>query len=145
MQQATIAGNIGDVKEITKALSVRVAVRVREKIGAEWRDRTDWWTVLFFGDRWLKSSSWFQRGRFVTCTGSFLPGIWESRDKGPQLDLKLFATECTFGPPKQGDEQRGQSEYRREASRSGGDTARGRKLDKEDGPRDPRENADMDR
>jgi single-strand DNA-binding protein len=101
MMLIQVAGNLGADPESRispsgqKVTTFRIACNVRRK-GTE---KTVWWRVTIFGDRFDKLIPYLKKGSSVFVFGSLNPPeIYQDREGNPQVSCELIAEYISFLP-----------------------------------------------
>ena len=96
-----IAGHLGADPETRvtpsgqKIVSLRVATNIRRKD----KDKTVWWRVTIFGDRYDRMLPYLKKGSAVFIIGSMnAPEIYQDKEGNPQISLELIAEFLSFSP-----------------------------------------------
>jgi single-strand DNA-binding protein len=96
-----IAGHLGADPETRvtpsgqKIVTLRVATNIRRKD----KDKTVWWRVTIFGDRYDRMLPYLKKGSAVFIIGSMnAPEIYQDKEGNPQISLELIAEFLSFSP-----------------------------------------------
>jgi len=104
VNKVLLLGYIGQPPE-AKALSkggtlrteVSLATNDRYKQGDEWKDRTDWHTVLFYGRLAEIARDYLHKGSKVMVEGRIRNDSWDDKDSGrKQYRTRIVATDVTL-------------------------------------------------
>lgn len=103
VNKVILLGNIGQPPE-TKTLkngtlltTASVATNDRFKQGDEWKDRTEWHSVLFYGRLAEIARDYLRKGSKVYVEGRIRTDSWEDKDTGrKQWRTHVVATELTL-------------------------------------------------
>lgn len=116
-----IAGHLGQDPEVRyttsgqKVTSLRVATNIRR--GS--KEKTVWWRVTLWGERFDKKLSYFKKGSAVIVWGEMgIPDIYQDKEGNPQTSFEIIAEHITFSPfggkDRQNQEQDGSQDDQQE-------------------------------
>lgn len=104
-----IAGHLGQDPEVRftpsgqKVTSIRVATNIRRGN----KEKTIWWKVTMWGDRFDKKLSYLKKGSPVVAWGEMgIPDIYQDRDGNPQTSFEIIAEYIGFSPFGKNDKQK---------------------------------------
>jgi len=96
-----IAGHLGQDPEVRytpsgqKVTNIRVATNIRR--GG--KEKTVWWRVTMWGDRFDKKLAYLKKGSPVMVWGEMgIPDIYQDRDGNPQTSFEVIAEHIAFSP-----------------------------------------------
>lgn len=96
-----IAGHLGQDPEVRytpsgqKVTTIRVATNIRRGN----KEKTVWWRVTMWGDRFDKRLSYLKKGSPVIVWGEMgIPDIYQDRDGNPQTSFEIIAEHISFSP-----------------------------------------------
>jgi single-strand DNA-binding protein len=96
-----IAGHLGSDPEVRytpsglKVTSCRVATNIRRSN----KEKTVWWKVTLWGDRFDKKLSYLKKGSAVIVWGEMgIPDIYTDKEGNPQTSFEIIAEHITFSP-----------------------------------------------
>lgn len=103
VNKVILLGNIGQAPE-TKTLrtgtlltTASLATNERFKQGDEWKDRTEWHSVLFYGKLAEIARDYLHKGSKVYVEGRIRTDSWDDKDTGrKQWRTHVVATEITL-------------------------------------------------
>ncbi len=104
VNKVILLGNVGQAPE-TKQLSksgtllttASLATNERVKQGDEWKDRTEWHSVLFYGRLAEISRDYLRKGSKVLVEGRIRTDSWEDKDTGrKQWRTHIVASDLTL-------------------------------------------------
>jgi single-strand DNA-binding protein len=122
LNQVTLLGNIGKDPELrdagsTKVLRFRLATTERYKeASGDWKDRTEWHTVIVFGSRGEGLSRVLAKGDRVCVVGSLHTSEWQAQDGSKRQSTEINARSVYLCGGKGGGQERSQEP----ASQAGG-------------------------
>ena len=97
----TVAGHLGSDPEVrftpsnVKVTSFRVATNIKR--GA--KEKTVWWKITIWGDRFDKKLSYLKKGSAVLVVGEMgIPEIYTDKEGNPQMSLEVIADSIQFNP-----------------------------------------------
>jgi single-strand DNA-binding protein len=101
MMQGFIAGHLGADPEVRmtatgqKVTTFRMAVNVRKQN----QDKTVWWRVTVFGDRFEKMMPYIKKGSAVLVFGTMNPPeIYQDKMGNSQISMEIIADSIQFSP-----------------------------------------------
>ncbi|MCE5295329.1 MAG: single-stranded DNA-binding protein [Chlamydiales bacterium] len=96
-----IAGHLGQDPEVRytpsgqKVTSIRVATNIKR--GS--KEKTVWWRVTMWGDRFDKRLAYLKKGSPVIAWGEMgIPDIYTDKDGNPQTSFEIIAEHISFSP-----------------------------------------------
>ena len=96
-----IAGHLGQDPEVRytpsgqKVTSIRVATNIKR--GS--KEKTVWWRVTMWGDRFDKRLAYLKKGSPVIAWGEMgIPDIYTDKDGNPQTSFEIIAEHIAFSP-----------------------------------------------
>jgi single-strand DNA-binding protein len=96
-----IAGHLGQDPEVRytpsgqKVTSIRVATNIKR--GS--KEKTVWWRVTMWGDRFDKRLAYLKKGSAVIAWGEMgIPDIYTDKDGNPQTSFEIIAEHLSFSP-----------------------------------------------
>jgi single-strand DNA-binding protein len=115
-----IAGHLGQDPEVRytpsglKVTTIRVATNIRKKD----KEKTIWWRVTLWGERFDKRLAYLKKGSAVIVWGEMgMPDIYQDKEGNPQTSFEIIAEHLTFSPfggkgdrPNQEGSQQGSSD-----------------------------------
>ncbi len=103
-----IAGHLGQDPEVRftpsgqKVTSIRVATNIRRKD----KEKTVWWRVTMWGERFDKKLAYLKKGSAVIVWGEMgMPDIYQDKEGNPQTSFEIIAEHISFSPFGKGDRQ----------------------------------------
>lgn len=106
MNKVFIMGRLGAdpvLKVTASGLSIAnlsVATTEREKIGSEWRERTEWHKVVVFAKKADACNEFLVKGSQVLVEGSIKTRSWEDNKGVKRYSTDIICNEITFLSPK---------------------------------------------
>ena len=113
-----IAGHLGTDPEVRytpsgqKVTNIRVATTIRRNN----KEKTVWWKVTMWGDRFDKRLAYLKKGSAVIVWGEMgMPDIYNDKEGNPQTNFEIIAEHITFSPfggggNKQNQDEQGQGQ-----------------------------------
>lgn len=96
-----VAGHLGQDPEIRhtptgqKVTSIRVATNIKRGT----KEKTVWWKVTLWGDRFDKKVPYLKKGSPILAIGEMgIPEIYTDKDGNPQMSLEVIADNIFFNP-----------------------------------------------
>src|SRR5260221_9918498 len=96
-----IAGYLGQGPEVRytpsglKGTTIRVATNIRKKD----KEKTIWWRVTLWGERFDKRLAYMKKGSAVIVWGEMgMPDIYQDKEGNPQTSFEIIAEHLTFSP-----------------------------------------------
>lgn len=96
-----IAGHLGQDPEVRftpngqKVTTIRVATNIRRSN----KEKTVWWRVTLWGDRFDKKLSYLKKGSPVMVWGEMgIPDIYNDKEGNPQTSFEIIAEHISFSP-----------------------------------------------
>jgi len=90
-----------------KITTFRIACNTRK----QGKERTVWWRVTIFGDRFDKMLTYLKKGTFVFVFGTMNPpDIYQDREGNSQVSLEIIAEYLSFMPSQRSNTQQQQGE-----------------------------------
>lgn len=102
LNKVTIIGNLGQDPEVrytqggSAICNLRVAVNERRKDGDEWKDHTEWFTVVVFGKTAENAGQYLAKGRQVAVDGRLQTREWKDKTGATRKDTEIVAHELIF-------------------------------------------------
>lgn len=97
----TVAGHLGSDPEVRytpsnlKVTSFRVATNIKR--GS--KEKTVWWKITVWGDRFDKKMTYLKKGSAVLVVGEMgIPEIYTDKEGNPQISLEVIADSIQFNP-----------------------------------------------
>lgn len=96
-----IAGHLGSDPEVRytpsgqKVTSLRVATNIRRSN----KEKTVWWKVTLWGDRFDKKLAYLKKGSAAIVWGEMgIPDIYTDKEGNPQTSFEIIAEHISFSP-----------------------------------------------
>jgi single-strand DNA-binding protein len=96
-----IAGHLGQDPEVRftpsgqKVTTIRVATNIKR--GS--KEKTVWWRVTLWGERFDKKLAYLKKGSAVIVWGEMgIPDIYQDKEGNPQTSFEIIAEHITFSP-----------------------------------------------
>src|SRR5690242_18538770 len=96
-----IAGHLGQDPEVRftpsglKVTTIRVATNIRRKD----QEKTVWWKVTMWGERFDKRLAYLKKGSAVMVWGEMgMPDIYQDKQGNPQTNFEIIAEHISFSP-----------------------------------------------
>ncbi len=96
-----IAGHLGQDPEVRytpsgqKVTTIRVATNIRRKD----KEKTVWWRVTLWGERFDKRLAYLKKGSAVIVWGEMgMPDIYQDKEGNPQTNFEIIAEHISFSP-----------------------------------------------
>jgi len=125
-----LKGNLGSDPEtrylqngtVVHNVSLAVTETWKDSQTKERREKTTWWRLAFWGDRWDNIIKYLQKGSAILVEGTATCSAYMGNDGQPKASLELKVRDFEFAGGKQssGDHQReseSQSSYTRQTDR----------------------------
>lgn len=102
MNRVIITGNLGQAPEVRKAKSglpianLRIATNERVKDGDEWKDHTEWHTVVVFGKQAENCERFLDKGSKVAVEGKIRTRQYEDKDGNQRRNTEIIADRVEF-------------------------------------------------
>lgn len=103
VNRVTIIGNLGRDPEVrysqqgSAVCNLRLAVTERRKDGqGEWKDHTEWVTVVAFGKTAEAAGQYLQKGRQVYVDGRLQTRSWKDKDGVEKWSTEVVADQVLF-------------------------------------------------
>lgn len=96
-----IAGHLGQDPEtrFTPSGQKVTTMRVATTIKRGGKEKTVWWKVTMWGDRFDKRLAYLKKGSPVIVWGEMgIPDIYQDRDGNPQTSFEIIAEHVSFSP-----------------------------------------------
>lgn len=97
----TVAGHLGSDPEVRftpsnqKVTNFRVATTIKKGQ----KEKTVWWRITVWGDRFDKKISYLKKGSAVLVVGEMgIPEIYTDKEGNPQISLEVTADSIQFNP-----------------------------------------------
>jgi single-strand DNA-binding protein len=110
LNRVLLIGNLGKDPEVrysqsgTAVGNLRIGVTERRKEGEEYKDQTEWMSVVCFGKTAENASKYLQKGRQIFVEGRLQTRSWEDKTTGQtRYTTEVIASQLLFlGSPKEG-------------------------------------------
>ncbi|MBS0634954.1 MAG: single-stranded DNA-binding protein [Verrucomicrobia bacterium] len=96
-----VAGHLGSDPETRftpngqKVTTIRVATNIKRSN----KEKTIWWRVTLWGDRFDKKLSYLKKGSPVMVWGEMgIPDIYQDKEGNPQTSFEIIAEHISFSP-----------------------------------------------
>ncbi len=96
-----IAGHLGQDPEVRytpsgqKVTTIRVATNIKRSN----KEKTVWWKVTMWGDRFDKRLAYLKKGSAVIAWGEMgIPDIYTDKEGNPQTSFEIIAEHLSFSP-----------------------------------------------
>jgi single-strand DNA-binding protein len=102
MNRVIITGNLGQAPEVRKANSglpianLRIATNERVKDGDEWKDHTEWHSVVVFGKQAENCEQYLDKGSKVAVEGKIRTRQWEDKEGNQRRSTEIVADRVEF-------------------------------------------------
>lgn len=102
LNRVSLIGNLGKDPEIRQTQSgtsvgnLRLGVTERRKEGDEYKDHTEWVTVVCFGKTAENASKFLQKGRQVFVEGRLQTRSWEDKGGQTRYTTEVVASQLLF-------------------------------------------------
>ena len=102
MNRVIITGNLGQKPELKKANSglaitnLRVATNERVKDGDQWKDHTEWHTIVVFGKQAENCEQFLDKGSKVAVEGKIRTRQWEDKEGNKRYNTEIVADRVEF-------------------------------------------------
>lgn len=102
LNRVSLIGNLGKDPEIRQTQSgasignLRLGVTERRKEGEEYKDHTEWVTVVCFGKTAENASKYLEKGRQVFVEGRLQTRKWEDKTGQTRYSTEVVATQLLF-------------------------------------------------
>ena len=102
MNRVIITGNLGQAPEVRKANSglsianLRIATNERVKDGDEWKDHTEWHSVVVFGKQAENCEKYLDKGSKVAVEGKIRTRQWEDKEGNQRRSTEIVADRVEF-------------------------------------------------
>lgn len=102
INRVIIVGNLGKDPEVRYAQSgmaiakLRVAVTERVKVRDEWKDETEWFTVVVFGKTAENAGTYLQKGRQVYVEGRLKTDRYKDKEGVERTAVELVANTLQY-------------------------------------------------
>jgi single-strand DNA-binding protein len=96
-----IAGHLGQDPEVRYTPSGQkvTTIRVATNIKRGGKEKTVWWRVTMWGDRFDKKLAYLKKGSAVIVWGEMgIPDIYQDRDGNSQTSFEIIAEHIAFSP-----------------------------------------------
>ena len=129
LNKVMLLGNIGMEPDLKYGQNGNAVLRLRLATNETWKDRqtgqrqerTEWHTVIFFGNRAEGLSKVLTKGAQVFVEGSLQTRQWEDRDGNKRYTTEVRGRDLVFaGGSREGGGGRRQTEHREERHGPGG-------------------------
>lgn len=96
-----VAGHLGQDPEVRytpngqKVTTIRVATNIRRSN----KEKTIWWRVTMWGERFDKKLAYLKKGSAVIVWGEMgIPDIYQDKEGNPQTSFEIIAEHISFSP-----------------------------------------------
>ncbi len=102
LNRVSLIGNLGKDPEVrftqsgTSVGNLRIGVTERRKEGEEYKDHTEWVSVVCFGKTAENASKYLQKGRQVFVEGRLQTRSWEDKSGQTKYTTEVIATQLLF-------------------------------------------------
>lgn len=102
LNRVSLIGNLGKDPEVrytqsgTSVGTLRLGVTERRKEGEEYKDHTEWVSVVCFGKTAENASKFLQKGRQVFVEGRLQTRSWEDKTGQTRYTTEVIATQLLF-------------------------------------------------
>ena len=102
LNKVTIIGNLGQDPEVrytqggSAVCNLRIAVNERRKVGEEWKDATEWFSVVVFGKTAENAGQYLAKGRQVAVDGRLQTRKWKTKEGTERETTEVIANEIIF-------------------------------------------------
>jgi len=102
LNRVSLIGNLGKDPEIrytqsgTAVCTLRIGVTERRKEGEEYKDQTEWVSVVCFGKTAENASKYLQKGRQVFVEGRLQTRSWEDKTGQTRYTTEVIANQLLF-------------------------------------------------
>ncbi len=102
LNRVSLIGNLGKDPEVrytqsgTSVGNLRLGVTERRKEGEEYKDHTEWVSVVCFGKTAENASKFLQKGRQVFVEGRLQTRSWEDKTGQTRYTTEVIATQLLF-------------------------------------------------
>ena len=102
LNKVTLIGNLGQDPEVrytqggSAVCNLRLAVNERRKDGDEWKDHTEWFTVVAFGKAAENAGQFLAKGRAVAVDGRIQTRKWKTKEGQDRETTEILANELIF-------------------------------------------------
>lgn len=108
LNRVSLIGNLGKDPEMrytpsgTAVGNLRIGVTERRKEGEEYKDQTEWVSVVLFGKTAENASKFLQKGRQVFVEGRLQTRTWEDKTGQTRYTTEVIANQLLFLGSKEG-------------------------------------------
>lgn len=127
LNRVSLIGNLGKDPEIrytpsgTAVGNLRIGVTERRKEGEDYKDQTEWISVVVFGKTAENASKYLQKGRQVFVEGRLQTRTWEDKTGATRYTTEVVASTLLFlGSAKDGPSSSPSSSYSSRPEPNGG-------------------------
>ena len=102
LNKVTLIGNLGKDPEIrstqsgTSVCNLRMGVTERRKEGDNWKDHTEWFSVVCFGKTAENAGRFLKKGRQVYVEGRLQTRSWEDKEGQTRYTTEVIANQLLF-------------------------------------------------
>ena len=102
MNRVIITGNLGQKPELKNAKSglaitnLRVATNERVKDGDQWKDHTEWHTIVVFGKQAENYEQYLDKGSKVAVEGKIRTRQWDDKEGNKRYSTEIVADRVEF-------------------------------------------------
>lgn len=102
LNRVSLIGNLGKDPEVrytqsgTAVGNLRIGVTERRKEGEEYKDQTEWVSVVVFGKTAENASKYLQKGRQIFVEGRLQTRTWEDKTGQTRYTTEVIANQLLF-------------------------------------------------
>src|SRR5580700_5350449 len=102
LNRVFLVGNLGKDPEVRQTPSgttvgnLRLGVTERLKKGDEYKDQTEWFTIVCFGKTAENASKYLQKGRQIFVEGRLQTRTWEDKTGQTRYTTEVIANQLLF-------------------------------------------------
>lgn len=102
LNKVILIGNLGQDPEVrytnsqTAVVRLNIATSERRKSGDEWKDHTEWHTVVAFGKQAENCGEFLQKGRQVSIEGRLQTNKWQDKEGNDRYTTEIIADNIIF-------------------------------------------------
>lgn len=102
LNRVSLIGNLGKDPEVrftqsgTAVGNLRIGVTERRKEGEEYKDQTEWISVVIFGKTAENASKYLQKGRQVFVEGRLQTRTWEDKTGQTRYTTEVIANQLLY-------------------------------------------------
>jgi single-strand DNA-binding protein len=109
LNKISVIGNLGKDPEVrytqsgTPVCSFRIGVTEKRKEGEEWKDHTEWFTIICFGKTAENAGKYLKKGRQIYAEGRLQTRSYQDKDNKDRVAIEIVANQIVFlGGNKEG-------------------------------------------